>query len=182
MAESTCTIDGCGQAHRARGWCAKHWTRWRTHGDPTVTLYPGKGQCAVADCTARATARDWCATHYTRWQRHGDPLVSEKWRAPHVERFLAYCDRDSTACWLWTRALTAHGYAVFNSDLTTRQAHRWAYLHWNGPLLPGMEIDHSCRVRRCVNPAHLEQVTHAENMRRARGPRKMSVAASTVTA
>lgn len=49
-------------------------------------------------------------------------------------------------------------------------AHRWAYEHWVGPIPEGLEIDHLCRVKLCVNPAHLEPVTRAENMRRARKP------------
>lgn len=33
-----CSIDGCGGAHEAKGWCAKHYRRWKTHGDPTIIL------------------------------------------------------------------------------------------------------------------------------------------------
>jgi hypothetical protein len=45
-------------------------------------------------------------------------------------------------------------------------AHRWAYEHFIGPIPAGLEIDHLCRVRHCVNPAHLEPVTKSENRRR----------------
>lgn len=45
-------------------------------------------------------------------------------------------------------------------------AHRVAYELWVGPIPEGMELDHRCKVRACINPAHLEPVTHAENMRR----------------
>ncbi len=46
------------------------------------------------------------------------------------------------------------------------QAHRWAYEKLIGPIAAGLQIDHLCRVRRCVNPAHLEPVTIKENLRR----------------
>lgn len=42
-------------------------------------------------------------------------------------------------------------------------AHRFSYMSFRGPLLEGMEIDHLCRNRWCVNPSHLEQVTSREN-------------------
>ena len=49
-------------------------------------------------------------------------------------------------------------------------SHRLAYELEIGPIPAGLEIDHLCRVRNCVNPAHLEPVTHAENIRRGTGP------------
>jgi len=48
------------------------------------------------------------------------------------------------------------------------KAHRWAYETCVGSINDGLQIDHLCRVRECVNPDHLQPVTHAENMRRAR--------------
>jgi hypothetical protein len=60
--------------------------------------------------------------------------------------------------------LDRDGYAhVGHHDL----AHRKAYTDAFGPIPEGLEIDHLCRVRHCVNPDHLEAVTHVENMRRA---------------
>lgn len=46
-------------------------------------------------------------------------------------------------------------------------AYRFAYEFLVGPIPDGLELDHLCRVRLCVNPAHLEPVTHAENNKRA---------------
>jgi hypothetical protein len=68
-----------------------------------------------------------------------------------------------TSCWLWTRGLNNHGYGRFQSGY----AHRYAYECLVGPIPDGQELDHLCRVPQCVNPAHLEAVTHRVNSLRS---------------
>ncbi|WP_033356238.1 HNH endonuclease signature motif containing protein, partial [Kitasatospora aureofaciens] len=58
-------------------------------------------------------------------------------------------------------------YGQFNLHGRTYSAHRYAYTQLVGPIPDGLVIDHLCRNPSCVNPAHLEPVTHAENMRRS---------------
>ncbi len=72
-----------------------------------------------------------------------------------------------TPCIVWMGALNAKGYGCFGLDGDTKLAHRVAYEFENGPIPDGLTIDHLCRVKRCVNPAHLEAVTGRENTRRA---------------
>lgn len=90
-----------------------------------------------------------------------------------AERFWDKADRSAgpDGCWLWTAALSHNGYGRFgNGDMIgTRQAHRIAYELVIGPIPAGLVIDHLCRNRRCVNPAHMEPVTTAENLRRGVG-------------
>lgn len=75
-----------------------------------------------------------------------------------------------TGCWLWTASLSGPGYGksqfVIDGKCTTRTMHRVMYEAANGPLIDGLVVDHLCEVRRCCNPAHLEQVTGLENTRR----------------
>jgi hypothetical protein len=82
-----------------------------------------------------------------------------------------YMDRriDKTAeCWEWTGSVYGNGYGRLRcAPNTGALAHRVAYARWVGPLVDGLTIDHLCRNRRCVNPAHLEQVTITENVRRS---------------
>ena len=85
---------------------------------------------------------------------------------PIRARFWAKTVPGLNGCILWTAALTANGYARFSSQGVDFRAHRLAYEWAKGPVSDDLVIDHLCRVRRCVNPDHLEAVTHAENMRR----------------
>lgn len=78
------------------------------------------------------------------------------------------CDLDSR-CWLWQRPVAGEGYAVIKVAGTNQPAHRIVYQWLVGRIPPGWVIDHLCRVRHCLNPLHLEAVTHAENIRRGLG-------------
>lgn len=68
-------------------------------------------------------------------------------------------------CWVWTGAISSEGYGRCGSAY----AHRWSYEVFVGPIPEGLQIDHLCRVRKCVNPAHLEPVTQRENLLRGDG-------------
>lgn len=70
-------------------------------------------------------------------------------------------------CWIFTGAKQSRGYgSVGIGNKRTALAHRVAYEALVGPVPEGMTIDHLCEVKACVNPAHLEVVTAAENLRR----------------
>jgi hypothetical protein len=85
------------------------------------------------------------------------------------------------SCWLWGAGTHRSGYGLFKANGKQVYAHRYAYELQHGPIPAGLEVDHtchneddscpggaSCSHRRCVNPAHLEPVTHAENGRRGK--------------
>lgn len=72
-------------------------------------------------------------------------------------------------CWRWQAAIRSDGYGAFSYDGRMRVAHRYAYQLLVGPIPAGLQIDHLCRIRHCVNPAHLEVVTQRVNLFRGDG-------------
>jgi hypothetical protein len=70
-------------------------------------------------------------------------------------------------CWVWVGARSGNGYGAFKHGSRTILAHRLVYEVVVGPIPRGLSLDHLCGNKACVNPAHLEPVTHRENMRRA---------------
>jgi hypothetical protein len=84
-----------------------------------------------------------------------------------AERFWAKVDRrGDEECWPWTASLNSHGYGQINIRQRPIHAHRVAYELAGGVIPDGLVIDHLCRNRACVNPAHMEIVTRGENVRR----------------
>lgn len=83
------------------------------------------------------------------------------------ERYVISAD---TGCWVYQRSINPAGYGFYRVPGTrrNRKAHRYFYEEVYGPVPGGLELDHLCRNTRCVNPDHLEPVTHVENRRRAR--------------
>ena len=73
-----------------------------------------------------------------------------------------------TMCWIWQLKIHPNtGYGVVRTAGRDQLAHRAEYERANGPIPEGMQLDHLCRVRECVNPDHLEPVTPKENTRRS---------------
>ena len=122
---------------------------------------------------APVIAKGYCWVHYQRNRRTGmvtlrpRPMKPAKPIPPtYLQRLFDKIDVTSS-CWLWKRPNRSIGYGYVTVRGKHQPAHRVAYELFVGAIPEGLEIDHLCRVRRCVNPDHLEAVTHAENMRRS---------------
>lgn len=120
--------------------------------------------CSAPGCDRPHHARGFCSRCYKREAYNG--------RIPpgptREERFWAKVEKTDT-CWLWTGG-TQRGYGAFNNwpKAGMARAHRLAYEWLIGPIPDGLHIDHVvCGIRICVNPAHMEPVTNAENVRRS---------------
>lgn len=99
---STCSIDGCGGQVFGRGWCQKHYSKWRNHGDPLTVIRPKRSAtCTIEACNEPHEARGWCSKHYARWTRNGDPNKVRPLNSCEVEgctkrgAFDRYCQRHA---------------------------------------------------------------------------------------
>lgn len=168
-----CSVDGCDRGGRfTRGLCTMHYARLTRHGETGgaeamhAVSYDGK-KCRIDDCGKTPKSRGYCTAHYKRLMRHGHPLGGRRART-WEESFNLHCVKGE-GCWEWGGVIHGGGYGVISSGRNTQLAHRWSYEHHVGEIPEGLVIDHLCRNRSCVNPAHLEPVTNEENLRRGAG-------------
>ena len=70
----------------------------------------------------------------------------------------------SGECWLWMGSSNKQGYGVLSVNGKTKLAHRVSWRLQNGAFTPGLMLCHTCHTPRCVNPAHLYEGTHEDNM------------------
>lgn len=167
MRELPFPVDKGDQA-AGRPWTCEH-SDTCTRKEP-CNVHRGK-RCSIEGCDRAHQARGWCFPHWKRWSRHGDPLGGRPDRSTtEHDRLWSKVNKTDT-CWLWTAA-TEKGYGLYRHDGRLSKAHRVVYELLVGPVPTGLDLDHLCRVRNCVNPAHLEPVTRAVNLRRGAEARR----------
>ena len=132
-----------------------------------------RATCSVNSCTGSVRGRGWCQVHYMLWYRTGDALSKRRRpRGTAYERFEIWVDKHGPIkklklgrCWLWQGALDSRGYGrLKDDDGWSDMAHRWSYKHFVGPIPEDLVLDHLCVNPPCVNPRHLEPVTHHANI------------------
>ena len=129
--------------------------------------------CSVPECDQTHYAKSYCHPHYDRWLTTGTTDTPPRSLPPN-ERFWAKVSFDGpmwqgSQCWLWT-GMTRSGYGrIWRGPRRFQGAHRVAYELLRGTIPHGLEIDHLCRKPLCVNPVHLEAVSHRENLLRGNG-------------
>lgn len=173
MSDRICAVNECENKAATRGWCYKHYARWRKYGDPETLLNRSPQPCSISGCRDQMMARGWCSKHYQRWKRYGDPTTQVEIQGDDWTRFWSKVSgADATGCWKWTDAVDKDGYGMFRLGRLSKRAHRvaWEFLRGEIPdhhaTREPLVIDHLCRNPSCVNPWHLDPVTNAVNTRR----------------
>ncbi|MEE8207870.1 MAG: HNH endonuclease signature motif containing protein [Nitrosomonadaceae bacterium] len=124
-----------------------------------------KNKCSVDSCDRLSRTKGMCDKHYRYHKIHGTTELIIKTQS---ERFKEKCEKvTESGCIIWICSTDKNGYGTTQYNGKVTYAHRAAYIEKNGEIPNGLEIDHLCRVRSCVNPDHLEAVTHKENCNRS---------------
>lgn len=96
-----------------------------------------------------------------------DVSLSGPTRTAALNRWIRFEEKivriSESGCWVWDGSLSPEGYGKLTVNRRTSYAHRVAYERYVGPIQRGLQLDHLCRVRCCVNPSHLEPVTQRMN-------------------
>lgn len=139
-----------------------------------------KRKCWVGSCSTESVKWGMCPAHEQQWLLE-HPRISTRYHGPNDERFQKYVEvghggwgATLEGCWHWLSTLTESGYGLFGESRETGgsvlvRAHRYSYEMYVGPIPEGLELDHLCRMRACVNPEHLEVVTQRVNTLRGIG-------------
>lgn len=131
--------------------------------------------CTIQGCDRRQHGHGLCNPHLRRQRKWGAAQVTYGHHPPPEKRFWSKVNKSGPVppqgvapgcCWEWTGAKTSGGYGQFYVDRRLVVSHRYSYERLVGPIPEGLQIDHLCRNRSCVNPGHLEPVTQQVNIRR----------------
>lgn len=158
-----CLVEGCAKLSRTLGLCNMHAKRFKATGEtgPVETVRV-RQMCTVLACERPAVGGGHCLMHYKRVRRTGDAagLTLERRFFKHI------AGENEQGCWIWDVPHPESGYGQFGGGT----AHRWSFEFFRADIPDGLEIDHLCRNRACVNPWHFDPVPTVVNVLRGFSP------------
>lgn len=166
-----CKIDDCDSRTVGRGWCNKHYLRWKFHHDPlhVPEKFNHSDACNVENCNRPFYAKKLCASHYNSLLKGHNPYR----RLPSIsERFWTKVNQDGPEwtdrgpCWIWLAGTGCGGagYFAITHDKSIK-ASRWTYEQLIGPI--NNFLVRNCDTPPCVNPWHWSDLTSEEKTRRS---------------
>lgn len=113
MAESLCSIPGCGRPRWARGWCNTHYAAWRRNGDPLIDRRPRKGRCSIPGCNRLHKGHGLCDLHYQRLKFRRDLLAPVRHEIDISECII---DEQTARIPLWSKDGQIHAWALIDKE------------------------------------------------------------------
>ena len=171
-----CSTDGCERLRSVSEWCDAHYQRVKKGQDLTIpvrqVVRDRPAVCSVDGCERRHSSLGYCATHLSRWKKHGSTEPREQKSALTLAAESGDFDTftrlllkkvlvDENGCWVWPKVYKSRPYPAVM--VAGEQLHRAVVQVKHGKKLGSQHAHHVCANTYCVNPDHLQPVTHAEN-------------------
>lgn len=165
-----CSVKGCGEKHKGRGYCRKHYQRAFKLG-LIQPLPPKPSKCSVKGCDEKHKGRGFCNKHYQRFQMFGSPNLPDK--SPIVRLMKMVKINKKTGCWEFTGS-KAKGYSRILINGKLIPAHRFTYEFYKKKKIPNhLFACHDCDNKSCVNPNHIFIGTQVDNLKDAISKNRM---------
>lgn len=126
-----------------------------------------KRTCIADGCERPGLRRQMCTLHYQRIRKYGSTDLPAQ--PSFEERFWSKVLKTQN-CWTWTGGISEGYGRIAVSQTEWVFAHRFSYEQLVGPIPHGIQVDHICHNRACVNPAHLRLADHKQNQENLAGP------------
>lgn len=157
-----CGHSGCDRERLAKGFCTMHYQRLFNTGTTEARVINKLNPCSIDDCDRRQKAKGLCVKHYSlKWQTgRTEPKVIV---GDDKRRLKANSEVMASGCWEWRRSKKL-GYGSTYLKGKILPAHRASYIVFAGEIPEGLQINHRCHNRSCINPDHLYAGTQKQNM------------------